>query len=134
MVSVAALDEIRLDMAGVVAAARALLAASDGIRSAAENGARSWSGMPAAFEMSGVSAAMPAMTHRSTAVATDLADSVEQVHALLDRASFDFAELRTRRAALVEQISTFVKGPGRRSAAPRYEARQTPHAQGIRGT
>lgn len=108
MVSVAALDEIRLDMAGVVAAAGALRTASDGVRSAAEDGARSWSGMPAAFEMSVVSAAMPAMTHRSTAVATDLADSVEQVHALLDRASFDFAELRTRRAALVEQISTFV--------------------------
>ncbi|WP_146247986.1 hypothetical protein [Curtobacterium sp. MCLR17_039] len=62
------------------------------------------------FEMAGVSAAMPAMTHRSTAVATELAESAERLHEVVDRASFDFAELQTRRAALVERIASFAGG------------------------
>lgn len=105
-----ALDEIRLDMPAVVSAASELRNVSDRLRAAAADGDRSWSAMPAAFEMPGVSDAMPAMTHRSTAAADDLADSVERLHRLLDGASFEFAEFRSRRAALAEQVSSFVSG------------------------
>jgi hypothetical protein len=76
--------------------------------------------MPAVFEMPGVSAAMPAMTHRSTAVATELAESAERLHEVVDRASFDFAELRTRRVALVERISSFTGGV--HAAVERHDA------------
>ncbi|UWD80204.1 hypothetical protein [Curtobacterium flaccumfaciens] len=110
MVSVASLDEIRLDMSAVVDAAATLRAASDDVRTTASDGEHSWSTMPAVFEMAGVSAAMPAMTHRSTAVATELAESAERLHEVVDRASFDFAELQTRRAALVERIASFAGG------------------------
>ncbi|MFL0360776.1 hypothetical protein [Curtobacterium flaccumfaciens] len=120
MVSVASLDEIRLDMSAVVDAATTLRAASDGVRTTASDGEHSWSTMPAVFEMAGVSAAMPAMTHRSTAVATELAESVDHLHALVDRASFDFAELRTRRVALVERISSFTGGV--HAAVERHDA------------
>ncbi|WFR68479.1 hypothetical protein P9139_10170 [Curtobacterium flaccumfaciens] len=105
-----ALDEIRLDMASVVAAAASLRDVAEKVRATASDGDRSWSAMPAAFEMAGVSEAMPAMTHRSTTVADDLADSVERLHRLLDGASFEFAEFRTSRAALAEQISSFAGG------------------------
>lgn len=59
MVSVASLDEIRLDMSAVVDAAATLRAASDDVRTAASDGEHSWSTMPTAFEMPGVSAARP---------------------------------------------------------------------------
>ncbi|WP_144754901.1 hypothetical protein [Curtobacterium pusillum] len=105
-----ALDEIRLDMASVVAAAASLRDIAEEVRATASDGDRSWSAMPAAFEMPGVSDAMPAMTHRSTKVADDLADSVDRLDRLLDDASFEFAEFRTSRAALAERISSFAGG------------------------
>ncbi|WP_439694162.1 hypothetical protein ACRQ4B_07960 [Curtobacterium sp. SP.BCo] len=105
-----ALDEIRLDMASVVAAAASLRAVAEQVRATASDGDRSWSAMPAAFEMPGVSDAMPTMTHRSTKVADDLADSVHRLDRLLDDASFEFAEFRTSRAALAERISSFAGG------------------------
>lgn len=110
MVSPASLDEIRFEMGAVLAAADDLRAASDDVRTTASDGEHSWSTMPAVFEMAGVSAAMPAMTHRSTAVATELAESAERLHEVVDRASFDFAELQTRRAALIERIASFAGG------------------------
>lgn len=110
VVSAASLDEIRFDMGAVLAAADDLRHASGDVRSAASDGEHSWSTMPAVFEMAGVSAAMPAMTHRSTAVATELAESAERLHEVVDRASFDFAELQMRRAALVERIASFAGG------------------------
>ncbi|WIB78529.1 hypothetical protein DEJ28_05365 [Curtobacterium sp. MCPF17_002] len=120
MVSAASLDEIRLDMSAVAAAADDLRAAAGDVRSAASDGAHSWSTMPAVFEMAGVSAAMPALTHRSTAVATELAESAERLHELVDRASFDFAELQTRRAALAERIASFAGGV--QAAVERHDA------------
>ena len=105
-----ALDEIRLDMTSVVAAAASLRAVAEQVRATASDGDRSWSAMPTAFEMAGVSDAMPAMTHRSTKVADDLAESVDRLHRLLDGASFEFAEFRTSRAALAERISSFADG------------------------
>jgi len=105
-----ALDEIRLDMVSVVAAAASLRDVAEQVRATASDGDRSWSAMPAAFEMAGVSEAMPAMTHRSTTVADGLADSIDRLHRLLDGASFEFAEFRTTRADLAEQISSFAGG------------------------
>ncbi|WP_420370236.1 hypothetical protein [Curtobacterium sp. L1-20] len=119
-VSVSSIDEIRLDMGAVVSAVAALREASDGLQSAASDGARSWSALPAGFDMPGVSSAMPAMTHRSTAVATELAESADRLHELIDRASFDFTELRTRRAVLVERISSFAGGV--HAAVQRHDA------------
>lgn len=119
-VSVSSIDDIRLDMGAVVSAVAALRTASDGLRSAASDGARSWSALPAGFDMPGVSSAMPAMTHRSTAVATELAESADRLHELVDRASFDFTELRTRQAALVERISSFAGGV--HAAVERHDA------------
>lgn len=97
-------------MASVVAASASLRDVAEKVRATASDGDRSWSAMPAAFEMAGVSEAMPAMTHRSTTVADGLADSFDRLHRLLDGASFEFAEFRTTRAALAEQISSFAGG------------------------
>ncbi|MCL9664130.1 hypothetical protein L2091_02675 [Curtobacterium albidum] len=106
------LDEIRLDMAAVVAAAGAASAAAERVRTAAAAGERSWAAMPSAFAMHGVSEAMPAMTRRSSDAADGLADSVTALHRLLDGASFEFADLRSRRAVLAERIASFTDGIG----------------------
>ncbi len=106
------LDEIRLDMAAVVAAAGAASAAAERVRTAAAAGERSWAAMPSAFAMHGVSEAMPAMTRRSSDAADGLADSVTALHRLLDGASFEFADLRSRRATLAERIASFTDGIG----------------------
>ncbi|PCN47508.1 hypothetical protein Csp2054_11565 [Curtobacterium sp. 'Ferrero'] len=110
IIAVDALDEIRLDMASVVAAAASLRDVAENVHASASDGDRAWSAMPAVFEMPGVRDAMPAMTHRSTSVADELADSVRRLHRLLDAASFEFAEFRTSRAAVAERISTFARG------------------------
>ncbi|RUQ04201.1 hypothetical protein D8M35_10360 [Curtobacterium sp. HSID17257] len=111
-VSAGLLDEIRLDMAAVVAAAGAASAAAERVRTAATDGERSWAAMPSAFAMHGVSEAMPAMTRRSSDAADGLADSVTALHRLLDGASFEFADLRSRRAVLAERIASFTDGIG----------------------
>lgn len=111
-VSAGLLDEIRLDMAAVVAAAGAASAAAERVRTAAAAGDRSWAAMPSAFAMHGVSEAMPAMTRRSSDAADGLADSVTALHRLLDGASFEFADLRSRRAVLAERIASFTDGIG----------------------
>ncbi len=111
-VSAGLLDEIRLDMAAVVAAAGAASAAAERVRTAATDGERSWAAIPSAFAMPGVSEAMPAMTRRSSDAADGLADSVTALHRLLDGASFEFADLRSRRATLAERIESFTDGIG----------------------
>lgn len=111
-VTVGLLDEIRLDMAAVVAAAGVASTAGERVRTAAADGDRSWAAVPSVFAMPGVSEAMPAMTRRSSDAADGLADSVTALHRLLDTASFEFADLRSRRTALVERIASFTGGIG----------------------
>ncbi|WP_165931437.1 hypothetical protein [Curtobacterium sp. PhB136] len=106
-------------MGALLAAADALRAAAGEVATGSEEGDRSWSTMPAGFDMPGVSSAMPLMTRRSSAVAAALADSADSLHGVLDAASFEFTELKSRRAALVERIESFTSEVG--SAVARHD-------------